>query len=194
MTFMKWAWKVYIQPIADYCSQLWGPSNGADLRRLENTFKSYTAKIEGIKHLNYWERLKTLKMYSLGRRIERYKILYIYKILNGSVQNCGIDWTQCNNSGTLIKEISTKQYFTTLRENSFHYSAPRLFNKLPRVLRDDKISTLDEWKFKLDNIISKIPDQPAVTDLVPGLCEYISTKPTNSIFYWMQHLELNTRR
>jgi len=40
--FMKWAWKCYIQPIIDYSSQLWGPVAGGDLKRLENTFKSYT--------------------------------------------------------------------------------------------------------------------------------------------------------
>ena len=33
---MKWAWKVYIQPISDYCSQLWGPSYGPELKRIEN--------------------------------------------------------------------------------------------------------------------------------------------------------------
>ena len=39
LDFMKWAWKVYIQPIADYCSQLWGPSFGPDLKRIEHTLK-----------------------------------------------------------------------------------------------------------------------------------------------------------
>lgn len=43
--FMKWCWKNYIQPIIDYCSQLWGPVTGSELNRLENTLKSFTAKI-----------------------------------------------------------------------------------------------------------------------------------------------------
>ena len=41
LDFMKWAWKVYIQPLADYCSQLWGPASGSDLKRLENTLRSF---------------------------------------------------------------------------------------------------------------------------------------------------------
>ena len=49
--------------------------------RIENTLKSFTSKINGVKHLDYWGRLQKLKMYSMGRRIERYRILYIWKIL-----------------------------------------------------------------------------------------------------------------
>ena len=130
----------------------------------------------------------------MGQRIERYKILFLYKTINGLVQNCGVNWTYNQNSGTIFTEIDTKQYFITQRVNLFHYSAPRLFNKLPRNLRDDRNSTLDEWKMKLDKILSKIPDTPIVTDLTPGLCDHFKSKPTNYIFYWMPHLELNARR
>ena len=193
LDFMKWAWKVYIQPLADYCSQLWGPSYGPELKRIENTLKSYSSKIIGIKHMNYWDRLKAMKLYSMGRRIERYRILYIYKIITGQVQNCGINWSNTINSGTIITEISTQEYFQSQRENSFHFTAPRLFNRLPRSLRDDRASTLDKWKMKLDKLLSKIPDEPIVPDLTPGLCDY-SSKPTNSLYFWLPHLELNTRR
>ena len=156
LEFMKFSWKTYVQPIADYCSQLWGPSHGSDLKWLENTLKSFTSKIQGIKHLNYWERLKVLKMYSMGRRMEWYRILYIYKIITGKVQNCGITWTNNTNSGTIITEIEKKKYFQSQRENSFHYAAPRLFNRLPRTLRDDRNSTIDEWKDKLYKILTNI--------------------------------------
>ena len=80
----------------------------------------------------------------MGRCMERYRILYTYKILTGQVQNCGINWSNTQNSGTTISEISTHKYFQTQRENSFHYAAPRLFNRLPRSLRDDRTSTIDE--------------------------------------------------
>ena len=70
--FMKFCWKVYLQPIIDYASQLWAPHNGPWLRKLENILKSFTAKISGIGHLDYWNRLKELKIYSIQRRFERY--------------------------------------------------------------------------------------------------------------------------
>ena len=119
----------------------------------------------------------------MGRRMERYRILYIYKILTGQVQNCGINWSNTQNSGTPISEISTHKYFQTQRENSFHYAAPRLFNRLPRSLRDDRTSTIDEWKLKLDKILSKIPDEPAVSDLTPGLCDHNTSKPTQFFIF-----------
>ena len=130
----------------------------------------------------------------MGRRMERYRILYIYKIITGQVQNCGINWKNNLNSGTIVEEIGTQEYFQIQRENSFHYAAPRLFNRLPRSLRDDRISTLDEWKIKLDKILAKIPDEPIVTGLTPGLCDHLNSKPTNSLYYWLTHLDLNSRR
>ena len=44
--FMKFCWKVYIQPIIDYASQLWAPSSGPWLKKLENVLKSFTAKVK----------------------------------------------------------------------------------------------------------------------------------------------------
>ena len=43
---------------------------------------------------NYWERLKVFKLYSIQRRNERYKILYIWKSLNGLVPTLGLEWHQ----------------------------------------------------------------------------------------------------
>ena len=94
----------------------------------------------------------------------------------------------------MINEIGKKEFFQTQHENSFHYTAPRLFNKLPRNLRDDMSSDLLQWKEKLDKFLSKIPDTPQVSNLTPGLCEYYQSKPTNSIFYWTPFLGLNTKR
>ena len=153
--FMKWTWKCYIQPLIDYCSQLWGQSNGGILTRLENTLRSFTSKIDGIKHLNYWQRLSKLNMYSIRQRIERYRILYIWKIIRNLVPNCGIKWNFSQNAGIIIDEIATGKYFINIRENSFHYVAPRLFNKLPRTLRDNctASTTLLEWKMEPDKFL-----------------------------------------
>ena len=129
----------------------------------------------------------------MGRRMERYRILYIYKIITGQVQNCRINWTNTSNSGTIVAEVGTQEYFQIQRENSFHYAAPRLFNRLPRSLRDDRNSTLDEWKIKLDKILAKIPDEPIVSDLTHGLCDHLNSKPTNSLYYWLTHLGFNAR-
>ena len=69
--FMRFLWKVYITPVMDYCSQLYAPSFGRLLMKLENLLKSFSKKVSGLSHLNYWERINILKLYSVGRRNER---------------------------------------------------------------------------------------------------------------------------
>ena len=72
---MKQMWKSLIQGHIDYCSQLWQPLQSGELQRIENLQKIYTKKIPQVRELNYWERLKVLKMNSQQRRFERYRIL-----------------------------------------------------------------------------------------------------------------------
>ncbi|MPC13244.1 hypothetical protein E2C01_005968 [Portunus trituberculatus] len=45
-------------------------------------------KTESAHHLNYWERLKELRLYSLQRR-ERYLVMYVWKILGEPCTKCG---------------------------------------------------------------------------------------------------------
>jgi hypothetical protein len=89
--FMKHMFNTLAQPHADYCSQLWTPGEGGELEKLEGVLRTFTSKIPAVKHLNYWQRLNSLKMNSQQRRFERYKILYIWKILENIAPNCGIE-------------------------------------------------------------------------------------------------------
>ena len=190
---MKFLWKTYLLPIIDYCSQMYGPSSGSGLLKLENLQKAFTSKISGIGHLSYWDRLKKLKIYSITRRFERYKLIYVHKIINGQAHNCDLTWKCTDNAGLMLDLVHVKDYSRIQREQSFHYIGPRLHNVLPRYIRDDRKSTPDEWKKIIDTFLSKIPDTPLTTDEIPGLCNYDSL-PTNSIIYWIPHLHLDDRR
>ena len=77
--FMKLLWKQLLQPHVDY------------LERLEISREHYTRKIHEMKDLDYWSRLKALKIYSQERRIERYRIIYTWKIIEGLVPNFGLN-------------------------------------------------------------------------------------------------------
>ena len=71
ITFLKFCWRNYIQPILDYSSQLWGPSeDGDNLIKLEYLLKSFTSRARGLKNIHYWERLKLFGLSSVNRRIE----------------------------------------------------------------------------------------------------------------------------
>ena len=139
--FMRFVWRTYILPIIDYSSQLWAPQEGVLLTKLEDLQKSFTKRVEGLRNKDYWERLKILKLQSIHRRIERYKLCYTWKIIQGIVPNCGMKWDSNPRRGRRVVIPKYGQYAKKMRENSFILSAGKLFNSLPRELRDDSVST-----------------------------------------------------
>jgi len=60
--------------------------------KLENILNSFTKRIDGMSYLLYWDHLKILGISSLGKRFQRYKCFYTWKIINGHAQNCGLEW------------------------------------------------------------------------------------------------------
>ena len=66
------------------------PINATHIQSIEKLQKDFLNKIPAVRELNYWEQLKQLKMISLQRKLERYRVLYIWKILEGLSPNCGI--------------------------------------------------------------------------------------------------------
>ena len=89
--FMKSTFNSLVQPHIDYCSQLWMPNKDGDIEKIEKLLKDFTGKIPWLREDSYWTRLKILKMNSEQRRLERYRIIYTWKILEGIVPNCGLE-------------------------------------------------------------------------------------------------------
>ena len=106
-------------------------------------------------------------MYSIQRRFERYRTIYCWKIVKGLVPNCDLTWNSTSQSGTTFIEPTIKDFQNSARKNSFHFVATRLFNALPRNIRDNVDASKDVWKSLLDDFYSKIPDNPYFDNLVP---------------------------
>ena len=68
-----------------------------------------------------------------------------------------------------------------MRDQSFQVNGPRLFNCLPKNLRDVKKVTVDKFKEKLDNFLALMPDQPKIGDLIPSTCNQLTARPSNSL-------------
>ena len=181
--FMKFMFKSQVQGHIDYCSQLYMPSQLKDLEAIENLQRVFSKKIPEVNHLNYWERLKYMKMYSQQRRAERYRIIYTWKVLEGLVPNCGIQPTCSDRRGRecIVPVSRGKSRIQTLRDQSFQVNGPRLFNCLPKNLRDVKKVTVDKFKEKLDNFLALMPDQPKIGDLIPSTCNQLTARPSNSL-------------
>ena len=132
---MIYMWKTLVQCHVDYCSQLYLPSNPGDLQKIENLQRIYTSKIPEVNQLNYWQRLAHLKMLSQERRMERYSAIYVWKILEGIVLNCGLEFVSSRMGREVsIPELKGSQKVRTLRENSFQVRGARIFNSLPTSL------------------------------------------------------------
>ena len=156
-------WKALIRPKLDYCCQLWSPHKIGDIIKLEAVQRTFTSRIRGMEHLNYWERLEELGLYSLQRRRERYTIMYIWKILEGVVPNVGMQVNYHPRRGRLCFVRSTEgttQRVRTIAHNSFTYTGTRLFNSAPKWLRDLSGITPDQFKRQLDRWLATVPDQP----------------------------------
>ena len=132
-----------ILPRIDYCSQLWSPFRNQDWNLLESIQRMFTARISETKGENYWQRLKSLKLFSLERRAERYKIIYTWKILEKLAPNLDTNKIQSKCSDRrgrycLIPKLNSKTNgkLTTLRENSFCIQGPWLFNCRPKEIRN----------------------------------------------------------
>ena len=81
------------------------------------------------KHLGYWERLVKFCLLSMERRMERYKIFYIWKSLNGQVPSLGLSWDgRDGNRLTYPKVIGKPGHARTLQRFSIKWEGVRLFN------------------------------------------------------------------
>ena len=69
-----------------------------------------------------------LKLQSIQRRLERYKVIYAWKIMRGLVPNCGLKWYQSHHNGRYLMIPESSKYLKTLRLQSFSYSAINIFN------------------------------------------------------------------
>ena len=187
--FMKFMWKTLVQGHIDYCSQLYFPGQSRELQQLEELQKTYTKKIPEVQNMDYWSRLRYLKMYSQQRRAESYRIIYTWKVLEGLVPNCGITPNNHVRRGRecIIPPLKGRQAVRSLRNQSFQVNGPQLFNSIPKKLREITKVHTDDFKLELDKYLSTLPDQPKVGDQIPSVCNQNSAMPSNSIIDVIQH-------
>ena len=182
--FMKTLWKTLILPHIDYASQLWMPIKSMQIQKVEKLQKDFLRRIPMLRTQNYWQQLNTMKMISIQRRLERYRIIYMWKVLEGSVPNCGVEVKEEGRTGRRVNlpKIETKAAadVKALREQTFQVNGAQLFNSLPVSIRNMTKCPIDDFKEKLDKYLEKVPDEPRMPGLVPGGCTMMAAA-SNSI-------------
>ena len=166
-------WKALVIPHFDYCSQLWSPSTINLIQELEVIQASFLKKIKGLTNMNYWDQLKVLNMYSLQRRRDRYRILYVWSILEKIVPNFnhnengrevgGITYYNHIRHGRKCSlRTVERSYYRGVISESFSVQGPRLFNSLPKDVRNITGCSKEKFKSALDKFLCKIPDEPHI--------------------------------
>ena len=188
--FLRHMWNSLIQCHIDYCSQLWAPGDGAELQKLEKLLKDYLAKVPELNEMPYWEKLKTIRMNSQQRRLERYRIIYVWKTLEGMVPDSGIEKASEINDrlGRKCKIPSLKPKERMKRESSFQVAGPKLFNAIPKNVRNITGCGAEDFKLKLDAFLSKVPDEPKIGGLMP-----LNAIQSNSILHQVERSLTATR-
>ena len=194
-TLMLTLFKTMVLSKLDYCSPVYHPRSSVSLTtKIERFQRSFTRKIDGMNGLDYWLRLKLLRLYSVERRRERFMIVYLFKMLHGFVPNIGITYTENDRTGIHFNQQTIKKTATTcfkqMRTQSFSHTAARIYNSLPRHLKRkqqleenfDRVSVVEEFKKQLDNFLTTLPDQPTT----PGLTR---AAETNSIVDQVNYIE-----
>ena len=164
-------WKSLVIPILDYCSQLWSPARVGEIQQIEQLQRSFTNKIKFSAKIDYWERLKHFRLYSLQRRRERYRIIYVWKILEGIVPNLSGRGQIVDKHSIRFGRLclvppvakSTSNKLQRLREGSFCVDGPRLFNSLPSSLRNLTGVCHTDFKKELDKFLLTVADEPLVS-------------------------------
>ena len=123
--------------------------------------------------MNYWECLKPMNMIFMQRRLDLYRVIYAWKILEKVAPNCGINLVQGSEVSSLGKKLDISvprgsAKTNRLKEQAIQVDGPKLLNCLPGNIRNVSRKGLDEFKEKPDNRLQYIPDQPRIDGLSPG--------------------------
>ena len=122
-------------------------------------------------------------MYSQERCLERYRALYVWKILEGISPNCGVhtSWSERRGREVIIRPIRGSLKVQSLREGSFQVHGARLFNSLPKHIRNSTRISIDKSKEKLDDFLQSLPDEPKFANYIPCASKQLDASPSNSI-------------
>ena len=121
-----------------------------------------------MRDMDYWERLALVGLYSQQRRRERYAAIYVWKCAVGLISGYQLSFTQHPRRGRLctIRSINRSAPASVRRtsESSLAIKGAKIFNLLPRNIRDTEALKTEPFKRILDKYLRDVPDQPTISE------------------------------
>ena len=139
---------------------------------------------------------------------QAYQILYRHSIYRGTIKGNpvqtksllwiadnipGLDVTDSDRRGReiAVPHFKGTQRIQTLRERSFQVNGARIYNSLPKSIRNLRRLSVVDFKSKLDEYLQTLPDEPKLPNYTPVVCNQITASPSNSI---IDHARAKMRR
>ena len=155
-------YQTYVIPRLEYACILWSPYQVKHITKIEAVQRTITYKVEGLRNMNYHQRLRALKLYSLQRRRERYLAIYVFKIAKDLVpNNMKLEFYNTSRHGLKCRQPTIRastSHISTVRKNFFTSTGPAVFNILPCKVKESQ--TLNQFKCRLDQFLCSVPDLP----------------------------------
>ena len=152
-------YKSLVRPHLQYCSPAWSPHNRKDKLLLEKVQHRFSRLFEDLKHLNYSERLRKLKLWSLEERRNRADLIELFKMVRG------ISTVKLESYFQLADNSRTRGHSSKLAEAHsrcdvrLHFFSVRVLNRwnsLPQAAVD--VTTVDSFKNHLEKLRNKQMD------------------------------------
>ena len=143
-------YKSLVRPILKYSSVLWTPISKGEIQRLKEIQQSFLCKIRGLSS-NYSQALKELKLYSLERRRGRYIIFF--PNLTPSLLQQSSNQQRRGRTLQVHKLATTPSHLLQIRRQSVRCFGVKLFNALPKHIRNITKTTTDNFKLRLDQFL-----------------------------------------
>ena len=132
--FMITLYIAHIRPLLEFSSCVWNSGYVGDLKLLEGVQRRWTKQIQELDELPYWERLRTLDLYSVKGRLLRYDIIKYWKIFHNqcsiSPEDIFVPAPQISTRGHCYK-LSHILSVYECRKRFFSVRAVSLWNSLP---------------------------------------------------------------
>ena len=131
-----------------------------------------------------------MRLYSVQRRVERYRILYTYKMLTGKIPDLGLK-EKHSSGGRFGFQLAQAAHSTratgstrTLITRSIMNQGPMLFNLLPEEIKMFR-GSVDLFKVQLDRFLQTIPDVPRTESEEPVALSSEGV-PSNRLEDWVR--------